>query len=130
MKSSKILILYFFLLKLGYICLGFFVFFTRGDSWFVNKKLKIGALIIAFTSIFACSSPKTVPPTVTCYTPQPHDNKKDSLAMVKKNNDDSIVNITKDIRKKDSVAINKKNVIKKENEIQQPTCYSKANFNK
>ena len=99
-----------FLFPISLLILGFLffiintiVFFSRGNAWFIKKKLKTGTLILALISILACNSPKTVNPPVTCYTPQPQENKNDSIVLIQKKHSDSIALADKEKRKKDSV---------------------------
>ena len=110
------------------------VFFTKGNAWLIKRKLKVGAIIISLTGIFACSSPHP-----TCYetiSKKEADSIRllDSLNKVKelKQNhmDDSISSakeekrisdsIDKKKKKKDSIANIKH---KKKPNVIKPICY-------
>ncbi len=63
MKKEILIPTLIILLGVIFVFINIMVFFTKGSSWFVKKKLKVGALILTLTSIAACH---TVP-RPTCY---------------------------------------------------------------
>lgn len=126
MKKEIIIPLFIVLLGFLFVIINIVVFLTKGNSWFIHKKLKVGALILTLTSIAACHTAQTP----TCYkTSTTIDNSdsteymriKDSIQFAKnqKHIDDSIANVNEEKRKKDSIANIK--VIK--GDSIQPTCY-------
>jgi hypothetical protein len=111
-----------------FLAINIFVFFSKGNKWLIKKKLKVGALILALTSIVACHTM----PKPTCYdaTTIPSIEEKDSIANAIKQDsikeaekqkqwNDSIANANEEKRKKDSIA-NIKNI---KTDTIQPTCY-------
>jgi hypothetical protein len=63
-----------------FIVINIFVYFSKGNKWLIKKKLKVGALILALTSVTACH---TIPKH-TCYEPvQPDENKENKNNMDK-----------------------------------------------
>jgi hypothetical protein len=123
---KKEILIPFMLLFLGLIftMINIIIYFSKRNSWFISKKLKVGAMIITFIGILSCGS--TSQPdikTSTCYAPIPQDINKDSIELVKKKYIDSITKVKGEKQKKDSIQkSNKKKKIRKK-EPPQPTCY-------
>lgn len=123
MKRSIKFYLSILFLSLGYHVVNSMVYLTNGHAWLVRKKIKMGALIVVLTGIFACNSPKTEKLPVTCYEPMATDNKDDSIAQAKKLHDDSIAKVAEELRIKDSIAkVKQKTKIKKPKVIEHK-CY-------
>jgi hypothetical protein len=123
----KEILIPFLLLILGlvFIIINIIVYFSVGNPWVVAKKLKVGAMILSLTGMFACGTNNTN--DLTCYK-SPKQSYKDSIAEVKKQDsiktagiqkhiDDSIAAAKEKKRKKDSIA-----KIKKRNPVR-PVCY-------
>ena len=116
-------------LGLVFIIINIIVFFSKGNAWYIHKKLKVGALILTLTSIAACHTAQTPTCYKTSTTIGDSDSTeymkiKDSIQFAKnqKHIADSIANANEEKRKKDSIAnikINKGDSI-------QPTCYKPA----
>ena len=101
-------------LGLGFIIINIIVYFSRGNAWFIKKKLKVGALILTLTSIAACH---TIPQP-TCYdVAAPSNEFNDSTANTNKK--DSIYKADKQKQKNDSIA----NINKIRMDSIRPTCY-------
>jgi hypothetical protein len=68
MKNLNIVPLTLIVLALAFVVISVMVYFTRGkNKYFLTKKLKIGAMIIALTAVTnGCRVP-----VVTCYKPAP-----------------------------------------------------------
>lgn len=126
MKKEILIPLVIMILGLIFVIINIFVFFSKGNAWFIKKKLKIGALILTFTSIAACHTIHQP----TCYdvtAVEPTENmdsianakRQDSIKMAQKHINDSIANANNEQRKKDSIA--KIKPVKGDSII--PTCY-------
>lgn len=126
MKKEILIPLSLLLLGFLFIIINLIVYLSKGNSWLIGKKLKVGALILSLTTVFSCGSP----PRVTCYDPAPPKEYTDSIAEVKrqdsikeaekqKNIEDSVALANEKQRKKDSIAKIKHN--KKPPE--KHTCY-------
>jgi hypothetical protein len=128
MKKEILIPIILIVLGLIFILINAFIYFTKGNSWFIKKKLKVGALILSLSGILACGSP----PKVSCYDQAPSKEYTDSTAIVKRQDsitntekqkqvEDSIANVIEGQKKKDSLAkINHR----KKKPI--PTCYLPA----
>jgi len=86
-----------------FIIFNLMVYFSRGNALFIAKKMKVGALILALTSIAACH----IVPKPTCYdVAAPPNENNDSIVNAKKQ--DSINKANKQKQTNDSIAnINK-----------------------
>jgi hypothetical protein len=126
MKKEILIPIILIVLGLIFILIHFFIYFTKGNSWFIKKKLKVGVLILSLSGIFACGSP----PKVSCYDQAPSKEHTDSIAIVKRQDsitnadkqkqiEDSIANVKEGQKKKDSLA---KIKLKKKPPIRH-TCY-------
>lgn len=130
MKKEIVIPLLLFVLGLIFIIINILVFFTKGNAWFISKKLKVGAMILSLTGVLACGSP----PKPTCYDTAPSKENTDSIAKVKKQ--DSINTIEKQKYIDDSSAIELKKQMKKDSlakikhkkkpPIIKPICYHPA----
>ena len=132
MKKEILIPILLCFLAFLFIIINIVVYFTKGNTWFVHQKLKIGAMIISFTGILACGSP----PKPTCYDTAPSKEYTDSITKVKKQDsinviekqkhiDDSVANSNEISRKKDSIA-----KIKHKKKIPiKPVCYRPVNPN-
>ncbi len=52
MKREIIIPAFIAFLGLVFIIIKIAVFFTKGNKWFIKKKIKVGALIISFTTFY------------------------------------------------------------------------------
>ena len=126
MKKEILIPLVIIILGLIFVIINIFVFFSKGNAWFIKKKLKIGALILTLTSIAACHTIHQP----TCFTViEPKGNtdsvinakKQDSIRMVENQKyiNDSIAAANEEQRKKDSIA----NIKPIKGDTIQPKCY-------
>jgi hypothetical protein len=126
MKREIVIPVLISVLGLVFIIINIIVLVSRGNSWLIKRKLKVGAMILSLTGILACGSPQQP----TCYQQPVTNDHADSIADAKKQDslkqklaDDSIVNVMNEQRKKDSLAkINHK----KKPKVIKPTCYKPA----
>jgi hypothetical protein len=88
MKKEILIPVLLLFLGLIFVIINIIVYFTKGNTWIVSKKLRVGALILTLTSIVACHSV----PKPTCYDVaiSPSDGNSDSIAV---NTKDSIAKI-------------------------------------
>ncbi len=128
MKKDILIPLVIISLGLIFVIINIFVFLSKGNEWFIKKKLKIGALILTLTSIAACHTIHQP----TCYdvtVVKPTEN-EDSIANLKRQDsinmaqnqtriNDSIAKANDEQRKKDSIA--KIKPVKGDSIV--PTCY-------
>jgi len=98
MKKELILPIFILLLSFLFIIISIFVFFTKGNAWFIKKKLKIGAMMLSLTGILGCGSPRP-----TCYDTAPSKKYTDRIENVKKQ--DSINKLVKQRVIDDSIAM-------------------------
>lgn len=98
MKKEIILPLIIILLGIIFLLINIIVFFSKGNTWFVKKKLKVGAMILTLTSITACH---TVP-RHTCY--EPVQTKVDTDSTNYSRQQDSIKKADNNKRINDSIA--------------------------
>ncbi len=124
MKRSFKLFSSIVFLRLGYYLVNAIVYVTNGHTWFVRKKIKMGALIVFLTGMFACNSPKTEQVPATCYEPKVTDKIDDSINLVKKQHDDSLAKVAEELRIKDSIAKVKQKTKTKKPKIIEHKCYS------
>lgn len=92
MKKEILVPTLLFFLGLIFIIINIILYFSRGNSWLIGKKLKIGAMILSLSGIIGCGTT----PQPTCYEVPPSKEYLDSLA---------------DIRKKDSILALEKKII-------------------
>jgi hypothetical protein len=128
MKKEILLPVLIIFLGFIFVVINIIVFFSKGNAWAINKKLKIGAMILSLTTIIGCGGSHTDNDT-TCYKTRRSDNydsinkinqKRDSIhnAEKQKQIDDSIANVN---GKKQKVSIVK---IKHSNKNPvRPVCY-------
>jgi hypothetical protein len=65
MDEKHLVPAYAFILTIAFLIISFLVFITRGNPYLIQKKLKVGALLIYLTgSSVGC-------PVMTCYAPVP-----------------------------------------------------------
>jgi hypothetical protein len=111
MKKEIVFPVLLIILGILFILINLIVFISKGNGWFIKQKLKVGALILSLSGIFACGSP----PKVSCYDQAPSKEYTDSIAIVKRQDsiknaenqkqiEDSIANVMKEQKKKDSLA--------------------------
>jgi hypothetical protein len=141
MKKEILIPVLLLMLGFVFIIINIIVYVSKGNSWLIGKKLKVGALMLSLTGIFSCGSP----PKPTCYELPPSKEYIDSMANVRKQDsikeaekqkliDDSIANVNKQ-REKDSLTKIKHK--KKPPTIIHPcymppkkTCYAPVKINK
>ncbi len=127
MKREILIPLLILILGLLFIIINIVIFCSKGNSWLISKKLKIGAMILSLTGIIACGSP----PKVSCYEQPPSKDYIDSIANARKQDSiktakeqkqitDSIANAQEEQKKIDSLAKIKH---KKKPPVIKPTCY-------
>ncbi len=119
MKKEILIPALLLLLGLIFIIINIIVYFSKGNTWLISKKLKVGALILSLTALFSCgsSSHNNEP---TCYiTPIP---KYTDSIHKEKQKQDSILNIENQKRINDSIA--------KENKKPHRMCYRYVPDNK
>jgi len=130
MKKEILIPVLLLFLGLIFIIINILVFFSKGNKRLINRKLKVGALILSLTGILACGSHQHP----TCYQKPVTNNEADSIAEIKKQDsirnagiqkhlDDSITGVKEEQRKKDSLAKIKH---KKKPSVIEPTCYKPA----
>ncbi len=91
MKKEILIPALLLILGLVFIIINIIVYVSKGNSWLIGKKLKVGALILTLTGVFSCGSP----PKPTCYEMPPSQDYLDSMAEVRKK--DSILALEKKI---------------------------------
>lgn len=121
MKKEILIPVLLLFLGLIFIIINLIVYFSKGNPWLISKKLKLGAMIITISGMFACGSPAPDIKTSTCYTPKPHDNKNNAFTAVKKKFKDSVVNAKEERQKNDSILKSKKK--KKTPTVPPRMCY-------
>ena len=80
---SPIVIIALIFVGIGFASVAIAVYFTKGKSEFwINKKMKIGGILLSLTSILSCGGSKI---TATCYdTATTDNNKNDSQNQIQK----------------------------------------------
>jgi hypothetical protein len=100
MKKEILIEVLLLMLGLMFIFINIIVYLSKGNTWFISKKLKLGALILSFTSIFSCTPHskeiKDHYKTLTTY--------EDSLIKLKQKKE-SILNAEKQKKIADSIAL-------------------------
>jgi hypothetical protein len=111
MKKEIVFPVLLIILGILFILINLIVFISNGNGWFIKRKIKVGALIISLSGIFACGSPSKV----SCYDQAISKEYKDSLAKVKRQDsiknaeekklvENSISYVIEEQKKKDSLA--------------------------
>lgn len=103
-------------LGLIFIIINVIVYFSKGNTWLISKKIKVGVLILSLTTLFSCGSSSNHNNEPTCYI-TPSSKYIDSMKQVKQNQE-SLLNAEKPKQFTDSI-IEEKN---KNNKI--IMCYS------
>ncbi len=130
MKKEILIPVLLLFLGLLFTIINLIVYFSKGNSWLVSKKLRIGAMMLSLTGILACGSP----PKPSCYEVAPSKEYLDSMANIRKQDsimemekqkyiDDSIANVMEEQRIKDSLSKIKH---KKKPPVIKPICYRPA----
>jgi len=112
MKKEILLAILIIFLGFIFFVINIIVLISKGNVWAINRKLKIGALILSLTTILGCGGSHTDNNT-TCYKSRRSDNydsnnninqKQDSInnAIKQRNIDDSIANVNGK-KEKDSI---------------------------
>jgi hypothetical protein len=106
MKKEILLPVLIIFLGFIFVVINIIVFFSKGNAWAINRKLKIGAIILSLTTILGCVGSHTDNDT-TCYKTKRSDN-YDSINKINQKRD-SILNAEKQKQIDDSIAkINEK----------------------
>jgi hypothetical protein len=121
MKKEILIPVLIIFIGLIFVFINIIVYITKGNSWFVKRKLKVGAMILSLTSIFACSSHYRTTCYKTAISQEQSDSlrKEDSLAIIEEKKKDSINMAENKKLKNDSIA--KLKTMKGDTII--PTCY-------